>query len=809
MGSHIRRRDFLKSAPAAGALAYTVVSTACTPGGRPDSEAGAAEDAAGGGSPSASRPTGTGNLTAADVRIGSATYAPVKDYPIQPKSISEVTLRDAFWKPKVDRNATVTVPFEIRKIQSGRGLRGGVLEAAILTLQTHPDPWMQSQVDAYVRQTKATEEHEPSRSNRGFEIASTHYATTGERDLLDLAVRSADLIYEDFVRNSPPFSGGERDAVNCVQLYRVTGDKKHLDMAKHYLDIRGLSDSVNRSRHNQSYMPPVEQSEAVGHAVNCATLMVSLADVGVLTGIPEYLDAALRMWQDAAGTKMYVTGGIGSTGNEGFGEPYSLPNISAYSETCAVLMFITLNHRLFMATGDGKYIDVMERGMYNNALSGVSDSGDHFFYVNRLASAGDGRDLRWQHASLECCPPNLVRFMASMPQFIYAQGSDDAIFVNLYVSSETSFEVGGENLTLTVDSELPWDGASTIRVGATGEVAGSIKLRIPGWARNRPDPEQLYTYVDPVEQEPAVSVNGSPVSATADPKGYVTLDRTWRDGDVIEVTFPMEIRRVAADDRVRATRGRTAVERGPIVYTAEWPDAPDGNTLTRLLEPGAPLAASADPHLFGGVTVLTTEVKNLLDPSQPARAMRLIPYYLWANRGAGEMTVWLSSEPYRIGDVGPAGGYIFYENPDHAEDGWRYLEAAPFDQSAGAKWGCFRRHVPGANGTAIGTGRGNTRDILAACSQPGTAAYVAANLTVNGIGGWFLPSTDELVAMYRNLKAANVGRWGDAGLADNFTYWASSQNTTDMAAHVDFADLGRVHGDDKDFPRRVRAIRAI
>ena len=194
---------------------------------------------------------------------------------------------------------------------------------------------------------------------------------TGRRDLLDPAITAADALYADFVARNPPFSGGERDAINCVQLYRVTHDKKHLDLAKHYLDIRGLENSVNRSRHNQSYKPVLEQREAVGHAVNCVTLMVSLADVGVLTGLKEYFTAAERMWADAVERKMYITGGVGTTGNEGFGEPYSLPNISAYAETCAVLMFITLNHRLFLATGDSKYIDVMERGMYNNALSGV------------------------------------------------------------------------------------------------------------------------------------------------------------------------------------------------------------------------------------------------------------------------------------------------------------------------------------------------------------------------------------------------------------------------------------------------------
>ncbi len=208
-----------------------------------------------------------------------------------------------------------------------------------------------------------------------------------------------------------------------MQLYRVTHEKRYLDLAKFYLDIRGLENSVNRSRHNQSYMPVLEQSEAVGHAVNDASLMVSLADVGVLTGIKDYFNAAQRIWLDAVGTKFYITGGIGSTGNEGFGKPYSLPNLSAYSESCAAFMFTTFNHRMFLATGDSKYIDVMERTMYNNAVAGVSASGNRFFYVNRLASAGDGRDLRWERASLECCPPNLVRFLASMPGYIYAQGN--------------------------------------------------------------------------------------------------------------------------------------------------------------------------------------------------------------------------------------------------------------------------------------------------------------------------------------------------------------------------------------------------
>jgi DUF1680 family protein len=738
------------------------------------------------------------------VRLSSVSYK-ARDYPIRPKRHSEVTLADRFWKPKVDVNAAVTIPMQVRNMTERNRFGGNVLEAAILSLETRRDPQLQAQVDARVQALKAA----PARGNSAFEVAATYYAATGRRDLLERAIAAADELYETFRTSNPPFSGGERDAINCVQLYRATGNKKHLDLAKHYLDIRGLDTSVNRSRHNQSYKPVLEQREAVGHAVNCASLMVSLADVGVLTGLGPYLEAAQRMWLDAVARKLYVTGGVGATGNEGFGEPYSLPNISAYAETCAVLMFITLNHRLFLATGDSAYVDVMERGMYNNALSGVSASGDRYFYVNRLASAGDGRDHRWEHASLECCPPNLVRFLASMPGFIYAQGPDDAIYVNLYLSCDAAFTVRGTKLGLSVESEMPWGGTSRITVAAEGQVRGTIKLRIPGWTRNQAAPGGLYSYVAPSSARAAVSINGTRQSSVPDGKGYVSLERLWKDGDVIEVKLPIETRWIKADERVKENRGRLAVERGPIVYCVESHDVDGGRALTLLFDPTRELKPEVDAALLGGCTVLRTEARDIGKPSSPARAVRLVPYYLWANRAPAEMTVWLSTRAYAPGDTGPAGGLIFYENPAFEAHGWRYLEAAPFDQSAGAAWGCFRRAIAGAEGTAIGTGKQNTADMVAACAEPGTAAQLCASLTVNGVGGWFLPSRDELVAMYRSLRATGAADFRDAGLSDNFTYWTSSQQTADMANHIDFADAGRPHYDDKDFPRRVRAIRAI
>ena len=781
MDSKVRRRDFLKNVRAVGLLAYAAPTAVA-----------------------ASKTKASGS----DVNLSGSKYTPVPDYAIQPKRYSEVKIKDAFWKPKITTNAEVTIPFEVQKLtDSGARKRfgGGVLEAAILSLQTHPNAKLQTQVGASIEMMKQS----PSRGNHDFEIAAAYFNATGNRDLIETAIKSADALYEDFKLRNPPFSGGERDAINCVQLYRVTHDKKHLDLAKHYLDIRGLPNSVNRSRHNQSYKPVLEQSEAVGHAVNCVSLMVSLCDVGVLTGIKEYLDTAQRMWQDTVARKMYITGGVGSTGNEGFGAPYSLPNISAYSETCAVLMYMTLNHRLFMATGDSKYIDVMERGMYNNAIDGVSFSGDHFFYVNRLASSGDGRDNRWERASLECCPPNLVRFLASMPGFIYAQDSREAIYVNLYVSSDASFKVNNRELSLSVESEMPWAGTSRIMASAREDVKANIKLRVPGWARNQPVPGGLYSYTDKLDKQTRVSINGNVITATIDKSGYISLDRNWKGGDVVEVEFPLEVRKVIADRKVKENHGRMAIERGPVVYCCEWADTADGHVLDLLFDARAELRPSFDKELYGGVTIIAAKARKISNPSAAPQTVKLIPYYLWANRGAGEMSVWLSKAEYSIGDTGPAGGLIFFENPNHSTDGWRYLEAAPYDQSAGAKWGCFRKALAGARGTAVGTGKQNTLDMLAACPDSDTAAALCANLSVNGVRGWFLPSRDELALIYSNLRATGAGDFRDGGVADNFEYWASSQQTADMAVHIDFADLGRQHGDDKDFPRRVRAIRAF
>src|SRR5262249_44374240 len=256
-----------------------------------------------------------------------------------------------------------------------------------------------------------------------------------------------------------------------------------------------------------------------------------------------------------------------------------------------------------------------------NALSGVALSGDRFFYVNRLASAGDGRDLRWERASLECCPPNLVRFLASMPGFVYAQDSHDAVYVNLYVSSDVSFAIGGQDLTLNVESEMPWSGKSTIKVSSKNDLKGTIKLRIPGWARNQPVPGTLYAYEARLDREAIVSLNGRTIVAAPDRLGYVSIDRVWHTGDVIDIDLPVEIRRVTADSHVRDDRSRIAVERGPVVFCHESLDraqpSGDQRVLDLLVDRAAEMKLEHDPQLFGGMNVIRTEARKLSNPSLP------------------------------------------------------------------------------------------------------------------------------------------------------------------------------------------------
>ncbi|HEY6546308.1 MAG TPA: beta-L-arabinofuranosidase domain-containing protein, partial [Vicinamibacteria bacterium] len=387
----------------------------------------------------------------------------------------------------------------------------------------------------------------------------------------------------------------------------------------------------------------VEQSEAVGHAVRATYLYSGMADVAALTGEKQYVDAMDRIWGNVVGRKLYLTGGIGSTSSgEAFGIDYDLPNLSAYNETCAAIGNDYWNHRLFLLHADAKYIDVMERTLYNGLLSGVSLDGKSFFYPNPLESAGQHQRSPW--FGVACCPGNMTRFLASVPGYVYAQQAD-TLYVNLFVAS--SAEVGmktGRKVKLVQETRYPWDGAVRITVSPDRAERFAVNVRIPGWARGEAVPGDLYRFADASNEKATLRVNAQETPVALE-KGYAKLDRAWKAGDVIELGLPMPVRRVAANTSVEADAGRVALQRGPLVYAVESPDHPGGKVRNFLLADDAALSTEFRPGLLNGVQVVTGRAVALANEAdgkvtKRAQDFTAIPYYAWANRGPGEMLVW-------------------------------------------------------------------------------------------------------------------------------------------------------------------------
>jgi DUF1680 family protein len=515
-----------------------------------------------------------------------------------------------------------------------------------------------------------------------YEAAVAHYQATGKTSLLNIATKSADLVTREFgpgKRTNPP--GHEEVEIGLAKLYRATGKTKYLDLAKFFVDARGKTagrlpyrgdsgEQILYGEYSQDHKPLIEQTEAVGHAVRAGYLYAGAADVAALTGDKSYLPALDKIWADVVGTKIYLTGGIGAAGAwEGYGPAYRLPNSSAYAETCANIATFLWNSRMFRLEEDAKYVDVMERILYNGVLPGISLSGDRFFYPNPLASFGQHERVAW--FSCACCPPNVARVLASVPGYVYA-GSGDKVYVNLFVQGTGRITGGKTPLEIVQTTEYPWKGDIKIEVKPEKPAAFTLYVRIPGWALGRPIPSDLYKYaeapagkpgVGPAGEEsgegavakeplvmdiemPAVKVNGELVDLVPE-KGYVLVNRTWQTGDVVEVSLPMPVRRVVANEKVEADRGRVAVERGPLVYCAEGPDN-GGRVSNFILPDGATLTVETRPELLNGVVVLTGEAQALNEkggrPVVEKKPITLIPYYAWANRGPSEMEVWIARE---------------------------------------------------------------------------------------------------------------------------------------------------------------------
>ena len=526
------------------------------------------------------------------------------------------------------------------------------------------------------------------------ESAVAHYQATGERTFLDIATRYADCIIRE-VGDKPGQAcvvpGHQIAEMALCRLYLATGDRKYLDQAKFFLDYRGKTSF--RHEYSQSHKPVVEQDEAVGHAVRAAYMYAGMADVAALTGDSAYINAIDAIWDNIVTKKLYITGGIGATHNgEAFGPNYYLPNISAYCETCAAIGNVYVNHRLFLLHGDSKYYDVLERTLYNGLLSGVSLDGGKFFYPNPLESAGQHQRQAWFGCA--CCPSNICRFIPSLPGYVYAVKDRD-VYVNLFLSNSSTLNVDGKKVSLTQTTDYPYGDSIRIKIDENRCGEFTLKVRIPGWVDGTPVPSDLYAYTKKwqleygfrfenskeghlkctivrehpkniIEDKKAFkesfkesSLDGK-TNAYFTPDGYLNITRKWKKGDELTIFFEMRPRVVLAHENVEADRGLVAIERGPLVYCAEWADN-DFDIKNVVISPEAKftlgerdlsifipeerkaqLSTWASQHII----TLSTEAQLVTpnakgEPQREQVNLTLTPYYTWAHRGRGDMKVWL------------------------------------------------------------------------------------------------------------------------------------------------------------------------
>jgi len=567
-----------------------------------------------------------------------------------------------------------------------------VMEGAAYTLMLRPDPVLEAELDDLIAVIAAAQEddgylftprtsapdppvmgigeerwtnlavsHELYNSGHLYEAAVAHYLATGKRDFLEIALKNADLVADTFGPDKRRDAPGHQEIeIGLVKLYRVTGDETYLNLAKYFLDQRGHDLNLkvypegnrfaiyNDPVQIQAHLPVLEQEEAVGHAVRCMYMYSGMTDVAALTGDTLYIQAVDRLWRNVVGKKMALTGGVGARHRrESFGDDYELPNLTAYNETCAAIGMVFWNHRLYLQHGDARYLDVLERVLYNGVIAGVSLEGRTFFYPNPLESDGKyrfnkGKAARQPWFGVACCPGNIARFLPAVPGYVYAHTAD-SLYINLFVTSETEMDVGGQAIRVRQDTRYPWDGRIRVTMEPQSPAQFSLRIRVPGWAHNQPVPSDLYTYLGPESARPGLSINDTPQDYELE-KGFAVISRTWERGDVIELDLPMPVRRVLSHEAVEDNRGRVALERGPLVYCAEWPDNPPG-VLNLQLPDESPLTTEYRGDLLGGITIIRGRgrVAGASDASGEASEIQLvaIPYYAWAHRGEGEMSVWL------------------------------------------------------------------------------------------------------------------------------------------------------------------------
>lgn len=628
------------------------------------------------------------------------------DYPIVPVPFTEVAIEDGFWKPRLDKNAEVTIPYCFHRCEeTGRianfmaaarkdpqGFRGirfddsdvfKIVEGAAYTLALRQDPELDKYLDDLIEKFAAAQEpdgylftiktagselrfgpgprweelrgsHELYNVGHMYEAAVAHFQATGKRALLDVAIKNADLVSEVF----GPEEGQRKDVpghqeieIGLVRLYRVTGDERYLQLAKFFVDQRGRPDGRKQlyGKYAQDHLPVLQHKQAVGHAVRAGYFYAAVADIAALTGSQTYTEAIGRIWDEVVQRKLYLIGSVGQHGaGEGYAGPYKLTNLRAYNETCASIALALWSQRMFLLTGESKYVDVLERTLYNGFLAGVSMSGDRFFYPNPLAcdlkfrfNQGNMERSPWFNCS--CCPSNVARFMPSLPGYIYAvKGS--SLYVNLYTTSDLQTKIGDTEVVVSQKTNYPWDGRVSIEVQPAQPTEFELRLRIPGWVKGEVVPSDLYRFESSLPQSWTISVNGEPLNARVQ-QGYAVIHRKWKGRDTVELNWPMPVRRVLANEKVQEDRGRVAFQRGPIVYCIEGADN-DGSVLGVWVRKEAEFAAAFETNILEGVTVLRGEAQEAFRSedgniaSRP-KAVTMIPYYAWCHRGPNEMAVWL------------------------------------------------------------------------------------------------------------------------------------------------------------------------
>lgn len=639
-------------------------------------------------------------LSLAAMAAATNVFAQQKDYPIQPVAFTSVHVNDNFWEPKMEVNANVTIPYVLEQckkngrmdnfLRAAKKLDGDKLsefpfddtdvykaiEGASYSMQNKKNPKLDRYLDTLINIIGAAQEpdgylytfrtvnakkphewigskrwekeedlsHELYNAGHLYEAAVAHFQATGKRTLLNIAIKNADLLVNTFGPGKiEEYPGHQIVEIGLSKMYRVTGNKKYLDLAKFFLDVRGPKGDA----YNQADKKVTDQHVAEGHAVRAAYMYTGMADIAALTGNAKYLAAIDDIWTDVVTKKLYITGGIGATGNgEAFGDDYQLPNMSAYAETCAAIGNVYWNNRMFLLHGDSKYIDVLERTLYNGLLSGVSLSGDRFFYPNPLASMFQHQRSAW--ISCACCISNMTRFLPSLPGYVYAKNQND-LYVNLYMGNTSDISLASGKVNIAQTTDYPWNGKVDIAVNPVKASAFTLRLRIPGWAKDQPVPGDLYSYLDNNQKPVTISVNGKVTTYTTE-KGYAIIKRTWKKGDKVTLNLPMETEKVLANNHIKDDRGRFAFQRGPVVYCLEGPDNRDSLVQNIMVDKNAIAAANYQANLLNGVDVISAEGKStkrqlnsdaLIETDQQVKA---IPYYAWANRGPSEMTVWIPYE---------------------------------------------------------------------------------------------------------------------------------------------------------------------